>query len=140
MCKALAGARLAMIGGGARLANRTGLSSSRAYWTSRPNGIECPPFAKRTAGVSDSSKQPTVDGAARRRRRGRRRARARTFDSSIPSPCIAVCQIDDAIGCCIGCFRAIDEIRDWPILTADEKQTVLERVAARRQASRQATE
>ena len=69
---------------------------------------------------------------ARRLRRERRRARARTFDTSVPSPCIAVCQIDDATGCCIGCFRAIDEIREWPIMTAEEKRAVLARVADRK--------
>ncbi len=67
------------------------------------------------------------------RRRARRRARpARTFDSSIPSPCIAVCQIDDATDCCIGCFRSIDEIRDWPIMTADEKTQALTRIERRK--------
>jgi predicted Fe-S protein YdhL (DUF1289 family) len=71
---------------------------------------------------------------ARRLRRERRRARVRRFDTTVPSPCIAVCQIDDATGCCIGCFRDIDEIRDWPILTAEDKRAVLERVAARRAA------
>lgn len=69
------------------------------------------------------------------RRRERRRARVRSFDTSVPSPCIAVCQIDDATGCCIGCFRDIDEIRDWPIMTAEEKRQVLARVAARRAAA-----
>ncbi len=71
--------------------------------------------------------------SADRDRRARRRARpARTFDTSIPSPCIAVCQIDDATDCCIGCFRSIDEIRDWPIMTADEKTQVLARIEQRR--------
>jgi len=71
----------------------------------------------------------------RRRRLERRRARARSFDSTIPSPCIAVCQIDDAMGCCIGCFRAIDEIREWPIMTVEQKQQALERIAQRKAAA-----
>lgn len=67
------------------------------------------------------------------RRRARRRTRpARTFDTSIPSPCIAVCQIDDATDFCIGCFRSIDEIRDWPIMTADEKTQALARIEQRK--------
>lgn len=69
---------------------------------------------------------------ARRQRRERRRTRARRFDTTVPSPCIAVCQIDDATACCIGCLRTIDEIRDWPIMTAEEKQAVLSRIAARK--------
>lgn len=69
------------------------------------------------------------------RRRARRRARARTFDTTIPSPCISVCQVDNAKGCCIGCYRSIDEIREWPIMTAEEKLAALARVAERKAAS-----
>ena len=52
----------------------------------------------------------------------------------MPSPCITVCQVDDATGCCIGCYRSIDEIREWPILSADEKRAVLARIAERKSA------
>ena len=55
------------------------------------------------------------------------------FDSSVPSPCISVCRIEDATGLCLGCRRTIDEIRDWIILTPEEKQTVLARIAERKQ-------
>ena len=67
-------------------------------------------------------------------RRGRRRGRARRFvpDESVPSPCIAVCQIDDVTGFCLGCYRDIDEIRDWLIMSGDEKRAVLSRIADRR--------
>ena len=68
------------------------------------------------------------------RRRARRRARARNFDTTIPSPCISVCQVDNATGCCIGCFRSIDEIREWPIMTAEEKTAALARIAERKAA------
>ena len=79
----------------------------------------------------------TVSNQARdeRRRRiaERRRARgAREFDTTIPSPCIAVCQIDDGTGCCIGCFRSIEEIRDWPIMTAEQKTEALGKIAQRK--------
>ncbi len=67
-----------------------------------------------------------------RRERRRRRARRALQDTSVPSPCIAVCQLDGANDLCIGCFRHVDEIRDWPILTAAEKQAVLDRCADRR--------
>ena len=71
------------------------------------------------------------DRVARRRRR---RGDARRFvpDNSVPSPCIAVCQIDNATNCCIGCFRSIDEIREWPIMTAEQKTQALSRVAERK--------
>ena len=68
----------------------------------------------------------------RRRARGGRR---RAFDTSVPSPCISVCQVDNATGRCMGCDRTIDEIRDWPIMTADEKTDVLGRIAARKAGS-----
>lgn len=70
----------------------------------------------------------------RSERRRRRRARRALPDTSVPSPCIAVCQVDDASDLCIGCFRHIDEIRDWPILSAEEKQAVLTRCAERKAA------
>ena len=71
----------------------------------------------------------------RSERRRRRRARRAMPDTSVPSPCIAVCQLDDVNDLCIGCFRHVDEIRDWPILTAAEKQAVLARCAERRSGS-----
>ena len=72
--------------------------------------------------------------AEERAERRRRRRQQRVFDNSVPSPCISVCQVDDASDLCIGCFRHIDEIRDWPILSAEEKKAVLTRCAERRHA------
>lgn len=63
----------------------------------------------------------------------RRRVRPlRVFDTSVASPCIAVCQIDPASSLCIGCQRHIDEIRDWPIMTAEQKLAVLAALPGRR--------
>ncbi len=62
----------------------------------------------------------------------RRTRRTRpTLDTSVPSPCLAVCQLDNQ-SVCVGCHRSQDEIRDWMIATRDEKLAILERVAARR--------
>ncbi|MDX1575720.1 MAG: DUF1289 domain-containing protein [Kiloniellales bacterium] len=72
---------------------------------------------------------------SRRERARRRPRRRRELDNSVPSPCITVCQVDDATGCCIGCYRSIDEIREWPILSADEKRAVLARIAERKAAA-----
>ena len=69
------------------------------------------------------------------RRERRKQARRRGLDRAIPSPCISVCQLDDASGLCIGCLRNVDEIRDWPILSAEEKQSVLAEIEARRSSS-----
>ena len=81
----------------------------------------------------------TGDERRQRRREARRaRARAGRFDTTIPSPCISVCQIDGVTDCCIGCLRTIDEIRDWPIMTAGEKTAALARIAASKAAGKAA--
>lgn len=74
------------------------------------------------------------DGAAEARpgrRERRRRARERRFDSTVPSPCIAVCQLDSATDLCLGCRRHVDEIRDWPIMSAEEKRAAWARIDER---------
>lgn len=67
------------------------------------------------------------------RRKRREERRRLLFDTSVPSPCISVCQMEEATGLCLGCRRTIDEIRDWIILTPDEKRAVLARIAQRKQ-------
>ena len=49
-----------------------------------------------------------------------------------PSPCIGICRIDPSYGCCVGCYRTLDEICDW--LTLDDKfrDEVLRRCQQRR--------
>lgn len=75
---------------------------------------------------------PLGEAERRERRLRRREARGRVFDESVPSPCVQVCQVDPSGSHCIGCLRSLDEIRDWPILTAEEKQTVLAAIERRR--------
>ncbi|MDD2925263.1 DUF1289 domain-containing protein [Rhodoferax sp.] len=36
-----------------------------------------------------------------------------SFSHTVPSPCMSVCQMDEASGLCQGCLRTIDEIRAW---------------------------
>ncbi|WP_319633579.1 DUF1289 domain-containing protein [Pelagibius marinus] len=65
--------------------------------------------------------------------RPRRRQRPqRVFDTSVPSPCISVCQVDPRTDRCIGCLRHVDEIRDWPILTAEQKRAILAQLPQRK--------
>ena len=81
---------------------------------------------------SDGGTPPPGD-LERRDERVRRRARPqRVFDSSVRSPCIAVCQVDPASNLCLGCRRHVDEIRDWPIMTAEQKLAVLAALPGRR--------
>lgn len=85
--------------------------------------------------MNDSAETPdpqTAEVRRLRRQERRRRAQERRFDASVPSPCIAVCQLDPKGEVCIGCYRNLDEIRDWPIMTADEKRATLARIAARK--------
>lgn len=60
----------------------------------------------------------------------RRLAKARQFDTSVASPCTQVCQFaDDEF--CVGCRRTQDEIREWIIMTREEKLAVLEKIKTR---------
>ncbi len=87
-------------------------------------------------GRNQGRSTPGRDGVSREEwaeARARRRAeRQRLIASGPRSPCISVCQLDDRTGWCIGCQRTIDEIRDWIIMTPDERHRVLELLAERR--------
>lgn len=48
------------------------------------------------------------------------------------SPCINVCQMDEASGWCRGCLRTLDEIAFWSVLDEDDKQAVLALLPQRR--------
>jgi hypothetical protein len=73
------------------------------------------------------------DVEARQRRREERRAlRLRALAEGPPSPCISVCQIEDATGLCLGCRRTIDEIRDWIIMSPEDRQRLLDALPGRR--------
>ncbi|MEM7171283.1 MAG: DUF1289 domain-containing protein [Pseudomonadota bacterium] len=76
----------------------------------------------------------TSDSALDRRRNRPRRRPVRRFepDTTVPSPCIAVCQLDPKTGYCLGCFRNPNEIREWPIMSADDKRQVLKNIADRK--------
>lgn len=69
---------------------------------------------------------------ARERRRAERR---QMLAGGPPSPCVAVCRLDEGTGLCLGCHRTIDEIREWPILAPDERNRVLESIEERRAAA-----
>ena len=51
----------------------------------------------------------------------------------IPSPCISVCKIDSETLLCVGCFRTVEEIRQWRDSSLDSKKALLEQLHARRQ-------
>ena len=42
-------------------------------------------------------------------------------DLMTSSPCVAVCKIDEDSNLCLGCFRTLDEIASWSMLTREQK-------------------
>ena len=50
----------------------------------------------------------------------------------VPSPCVQVCQMDEALGLCRGCRRTMQEIADWLEMSPAEQLGTLKRVADRR--------
>ena len=43
----------------------------------------------------------------------------------IVSPCIGVCAMNDSNGFCQGCYRTVDEIREWWNMTDQEREKVM---------------
>ena len=52
-------------------------------------------------------------------------------DHSVPSPCVAICQMDDDQAVCIGCLRTLDELRLWSTLDTVAKRAVWRRIETR---------
>lgn len=48
------------------------------------------------------------------------------------SPCKRVCRLDED-GMCVGCFRNLDEIASWSIMSKEEKLDVLRKAHLRLQ-------
>ena len=46
----------------------------------------------------------------------------------IPSPCRRACELDLWRRRCLGCGRTVTEIRQWMLMTAEEKSEVLDRL------------
>ena len=52
----------------------------------------------------------------------------------VPSPCISLCQMDEATGLCAGCQRTIDEIVGWGTASDDQRRAVWREIRLRRHA------
>lgn len=50
----------------------------------------------------------------------------------VASPCINICQMDEATGWCAGCLRTLDEIALWSVLDEADKRVVLQGLSPRR--------
>ena len=54
-------------------------------------------------------------------------------DEPIQSPCVGVCTMNEETGFCLGCYRTIEEIREWWSMTAEQRTQVMD-VLEQRQA------
>ena len=44
----------------------------------------------------------------------------------IQSPCVGICAMSEETGYCLGCYRTIDEIRDWWDMSNAERKVTIE--------------
>jgi predicted Fe-S protein YdhL (DUF1289 family) len=49
----------------------------------------------------------------------------------VASPCINICRMNPATGLCEGCFRTLDEIAAWSMMSGEEKRAVIAQLPAR---------
>jgi prolyl-tRNA editing enzyme YbaK/EbsC (Cys-tRNA(Pro) deacylase)/predicted Fe-S protein YdhL (DUF1289 family) len=56
---------------------------------------------------------------------------ARAIAENVPSPCISVCRMNQQTWLCEGCYRSIDEIRQWSTASDADKKQVWQRIEAR---------
>ncbi|MDD2834315.1 MAG: DUF1289 domain-containing protein [Methylotenera sp.] len=49
----------------------------------------------------------------------------------IQSPCIGVCSMNEDAGLCYGCYRTVQEIKDWWNMTPVEQKNLLSVLALR---------
>lgn len=52
--------------------------------------------------------------------------------SEVPSPCVAVCQIDRESGFCLGCWRTIEEIAGWAGYDDGRRRAIVSELHERR--------
>ena len=56
------------------------------------------------------------------------------IDNCTQSPCIRNCCLDDDLTC-LGCFRSLEEIKEWGLADEDRRRTILQNAGQRRVAS-----
>jgi prolyl-tRNA editing enzyme YbaK/EbsC (Cys-tRNA(Pro) deacylase)/predicted Fe-S protein YdhL (DUF1289 family) len=56
---------------------------------------------------------------------------ARTTTENVPSPCISVCRMNQESWLCEGCYRSIEEIRQWGAASDADKKVIWERIEQR---------
>jgi predicted Fe-S protein YdhL (DUF1289 family) len=56
------------------------------------------------------------------------------IDSPVQSPCIRNCCLDDSL-ICLGCFRSLEEIKDWGVADEHRRRIILGSAKRRREAA-----
>jgi uncharacterized protein len=54
-------------------------------------------------------------------------------DGSAQSPCIRNCCLDDDLTC-LGCFRSLEEIKEWGVVDIHRRRIILQNAKQRREA------
>ena len=81
--------------------------------------------------MSDEHSNFESEPAGEKRQRRRTRRGPRMLDNTVPSPCLSVCRFDGE-PYCVGCYRNADEIREWIIMTREQKLDVLSKLEQRK--------
>jgi len=50
---------------------------------------------------------------------------------AVPSPCISVCRLDEG-KVCTGCFRHVEDIREWRAATDERRREIVQQASERR--------
>ncbi len=58
------------------------------------------------------------------------------IESAVQSPCRGNCCLDDDLNC-LGCFRSLEEIKEWGLADEQRRRIILQNAKARREASAQ---
>jgi predicted Fe-S protein YdhL (DUF1289 family) len=56
-------------------------------------------------------------------------------DCSAQSPCVRNCCLDDDLTC-LGCFRSLEEIKEWGIVDHQRRRIILQNAKRRKEAYR----
>ena len=51
---------------------------------------------------------------------------------NIPSPCIGDCKMNSSTALCQGCYRSIDEIKNWRTISNSDKMSIVKNLHDRR--------
>ncbi len=50
---------------------------------------------------------------------------------TVETPCIRICEMDPALGICVGCGRTLDEIARWATMTDAERTAIMAVLSSR---------